>query len=341
MPTAAAVRLADLTTLRVGGPAARFVEATTDEQVIAEVRAADRHGTPLLVIGGGSNLVVADDGFPGTVLRISTAGVETDGDVVRAAAGEDWDAFVARMVADGRHGVETLAGIPGRVGATPVQNVGAYGAEIAQTLVRVLAFDRRADRVVSLSNEECGFSYRDSIFKASNRREGRDRHVVLAVHYSLPAAQESAPIRYAELARALDVELGGTAPLADVRDAVLALRRGKGMVLDPEDHDTWSAGSFFTNPIVPADRVPDGAPRFPADHGVKTSAAWLIENAGFPKGHGGGAARLSTKHTLALTNRGDATAGDVLRLAREIRDTVEARFGIRLQPEPAVVGATL
>jgi UDP-N-acetylmuramate dehydrogenase len=363
MPPPSAVRLADLTTLRIGGPAARFVDATTDEQIVEEVRAADRDGTPLLVIGSGSNLVVADDGFPGAVLRISTSGVETDGDVVRAAAGEDWDAFVARMVAEGRRGVETLAGIPGRVGATPVQNVGAYGAEIAQTLVRTLAFDRQTDRVVSLSNDDCGFSYRHSIFKASRSAGGTDRYVVLAVHYSLPEAAESAPIRYAELARTLGVELGDTAALPDVRDAVLALRRSKGMVLDPADHDTWSAGSFFTNPVVAADRVPDGAPRFPPDNrnadnrnpdgidgggvngggvnGVKTSAAWLIEHAGFPRGYGDGPARVSTKHTLALTNRGGATTADVLGLAREIRNAVEARFGISLEPEPVVVGASL
>ena len=301
----AAVRLADLTTLRVGGPAGEFVDASTDTEIIAVVRRADAHGTPLLIIGGGSNLVVADEGFAGTVLRISTAGVEVDADIVRAAAGEDWDAFVASMVAAGRAGVETLAGIPGRVGATPVQNVGAYGADVAQTLVQVLAFDRRADRVVTLTNEECGFSYRNSIFK------GDDRHVVLAVHYALPLATTSEPIRYAELARSLGVELGETAPLSDVRDAVLALRRSKGMVLDATDHDTWSAGSFFTNPILSAEQaanLPAEAPRFPAGDAVKTSAAWLIEHAGFAKGYGTGDARLSTKHTLALTNRGQASA---------------------------------
>ncbi|MDQ1701844.1 MAG: UDP-N-acetylmuramate dehydrogenase [Frankiaceae bacterium] len=330
--------MADVTTLRVGGSAARFVDATGDEEVLAEVRDADSHGRPLLVMGGGSNLIVGDDGFSGTVLRISTRGLEEDGDVVRAAAGEDWDGFVARMVAEGRSGVETLAGIPGRVGATPLQNVGAYGAEIAESLLQVLAFDRDGHRLVSLTNRQCGFSYRHSVFK------GSDRFVVLAVHFALPAARTSAPIRYAELARALGVEVGATAPLADVREAVLRLRRSKGMVLDAADHDTWSAGSFFTNPILTAEQaaaLPDGAPRFAADGGVKTSAAWLIEQAGFPKGYGAGPATLSTKHTLAVTNRGTATAADVLDLAREIREEVEKRFGIRLVPEPVVVGATL
>ncbi|MCU1676696.1 MAG: murB [Frankiales bacterium] len=332
------VRMSDVTTLRVGGPVDRFVDASTDEQVVEEIRAADRAGTPLLVMGGGSNLLVGDGGFPGTVVRIGTTGVETGGDIVRAAAGEDWNAFVDRMVEARRTGVETLAGIPGRVGATPVQNVGAYGAEIAQTLVRVLAFDRDADRVVTLSNAECGFAYRHSLFKTTNR------YVVLAVHFALPEADVSAPIRYAELARALGVDIGATAPLAAVRDVVLALRRSKGMVLDPADHDTWSAGSFFTNPILTAEqeaRLPADAPRFDSGAGVKTSAAWLIERAGFAKGHGDGPARLSTKHTLALTNRGRASAADVLALARDIRAAVESRFGVTLVAEPVVVGASL
>ncbi|MDQ1725864.1 MAG: UDP-N-acetylmuramate dehydrogenase [Frankiaceae bacterium] len=345
------VHLADLTTLRVGGPAARFIDATTDEAVLDAVRAADASGTPLLVVGGGSNLVVADEGFPGTVLRIGTTGIESDGDVVRAAAGEDWDGFVARMVDEGRAGVETLAGIPGRVGATPVQNVGAYGAEIAQTLLQVLAFDRRADRVVVLANEDCGFSYRHSVFK------GSDRYVVLTVHLSLPVAAQSCPIRYEELARRLGIEVGGSAPLADVRAAVLDLRRSKGMVLDAADHDTWSAGSFFTNPVLTPDQaaaLPAEAPRFAAgdrDRGshvardgdgdgqlVKTSAAWLIERAGFGKGYGTGDARLSTKHTLALTNRGHASTSDILALAYDIRKEIAVQFGITLAIEPVVVG---
>ncbi len=349
MPPLPPTRLADVTTLRVGGSAARFVDAIDDEEILAEIRDADSHGRPLLILGGGSNVVVTDDGFPGTVLRICTHGIEEDGDVVRAAAGEDWDAFVERMVADGRAGIETLAGIPGRVGASPVQNVGAYGTEVADTLLQVLAYDRDDHRLSSLTNRQCGFSYRHSVFKDT------DRYVVLAVHFALPVAAHSAPIRYAELAQALGVPVGGTAPLADVREAVLALRRSKGMVLDAADHDTWSAGSFFTNPILtpeqaaalPADapRFAADAPRFPAGAGagagVKTSAAWLIEQSGFAKGHGSGAASLSTKHPLALTNRGGATAADVLTLAREIRDEVDRRFGIRLVPEPVVVGDSL
>ena len=335
------MHLADVTTLRVGGPAVRFIDATTDASVIEVVRAADAAETPLLVIGGGSNLLVADHGFPGTVVRVCTTGIEVDGDIVRAAAGEDWDGFVARMVAAGRAGVETLAGIPGRVGATPVQNVGAYGADIAQTLVQVLAFDRQADRVVTLTNEQCGFSYRHSVFKGSGR------YVVLAVHLSLPVAAHSRPIRYAELARRLGIQLGDTAPLPEVRAAVLDLRREKGMVLDGADHDTWSAGSFFTNPILTPDQaemLPVAAPRFPAGmsgdgaDAVKTSAAWLIEHAGFGKGYGTGDARLSTKHSLALTNRGRATASELVALAYEIRKEVAVQFGITLAIEPVVVG---
>jgi UDP-N-acetylmuramate dehydrogenase len=338
MPPLPATRLSDVTTLRVGGSAARFIDAVDDDEILAEVRSADSHGRPLLVMGGGSNLIVSDDGFPGTVLRISTRGIEGDGDVVRAAAGEDWDDFVARMVAEGRSGVETLAGIPGRVGATPVQNVGAYGAEIADVLLQVLAFDRDEHRLVSLTNQRCAFSYRHSVFS------GTDRYVILAVHFALPVRALSAPIRYAELARALDVPVGGTAPLVHVREAVLALRRSKGMVLDAADHDTWSAGSFFTNPILTAEQaaaLPDAAPRFPAGDGVKTSAAWLIEQAGFSKGYGAGRATLSTKHTLAVTNRGDAQTADVLDLAREIRLEVDRRFGITLAAEPVVVGTSL
>ena len=338
MPTSAPVLLADLTTLRVGGPAATLVEATTEAEVVAAVRTADATSTPLLILGGGSNLLVSDDGFPGTVVRIQTTGVATEGELVRVAAGENWDRFVADMVSAGRTGVETLAGIPGLVGATPVQNVGAYGSDVAHTIVSVRAFDRSADEVVTLSNDDCGFAYRTSIFKHS------DRYVVLEVTYALPVSAESIPIRYAELARALGVEIGATAPLHDVRDAVLRLRRGKGMVLDDADHDTWSAGSFFTNPILTAAaaaELPEAAPRFAAAEGVKTSAAWLIEQAGFPKGYGTGAARLSTKHTLALTNRGGATAADVVALAREIRDAVRDRFGIELVPEPVFVGVEL
>jgi UDP-N-acetylmuramate dehydrogenase len=338
------VRLSELTTLRLGGPAGRLVEASTEDEVVEVVRA----GEPLLVLAGGSNLVVADEGFPGTVLRIATRGVARDGTTLEVAAGEPWDPLVAACVADGLAGVECLAGIPGSVGATPIQNVGAYGQEVAETIVGVRALDRARNTVQELAPEACGFTYRSSAFK---REPGR--WVVLAVRFALHASELSAPIRYAELARALDVELGERAPLARVRDAVLALRRRKGMVLDASDPDTVSAGSFFTNPILDAgafaalqaratDRLgPDvRPPSWPEDDGrVKTSAAWLIERAGFHRGQGDpDGIAISSKHTLALTNRGAGTTAQLLALAHEIADGVRDAFGVDLTPEPVLVG---
>lgn len=343
--------LAPLTTFRLGGPANRLVTATTDDEVITAVRAADDAGTPLLIIGGGSNLVISDKGFDGTALRIATTGFELAGTALTLAAGENWSDAVARTVAAGLAGVECLAGIPGSAGATPVQNVGAYGQEVATTITEVVAYDRRAGETVTLSNDECGFAYRDSRFK-----QHPDRFVVLRVRFALEdAGGLSAPLKYAETARALGVEVGDRVPLDIARKTVLALRAGKGMVLDPDDHDTWSAGSFFTNPILTEaehaaflervrDRLgPDTAPpAFPAGDGlVKTSAAWLIDRAGFTKGYGSGPARISTKHTLALTNRGEATTEDLLALAREVRDGVHAAFGITLVNEPVTVGVSL
>jgi len=340
--------LADLTTLRLGGPAARLLTAVDEDAIVAAVRAADAAGEPLLILAGGSNLVVADAGFPGTVLRIASRGVEEHGDRLVVAAGESWDPFVARCVAAGRPGVECLAGIPGSVGATPIQNVGAYGQEVAETIVGVRAYDRAAGALRELAGADCGFTYRSSAFK---RVPGR--WVVLAVTFALPRGDRSRPVRYAELARALGVAEGATAPLADVRDAVLALRRGKGMVLDPADPDTVSAGSFFTNPVLDADGFaalearavarlgPDArVPRFPqADGTVKTSAAWLIERAGFSRGHGDPATvAISGKHTLALTNRGAGTTAQLVALAREIAAGVHDAFGVALEPEPVFVG---
>jgi UDP-N-acetylmuramate dehydrogenase len=333
--------MADVTPLRVGGSAARFVDATDDEEVLAEVRDADSHGRPLLVMGSGSNLLVGDDGFPGTVLRISTRGLEEDGDVVRAAAGEDWDEFVARMVAEGRSGVETLAGIPGRVGATPVQNVGAYGQDVSETVVSVRAFDRSRDAVITLT--DCGFAYRSSRFKVE-----APQWVVLSVTYRLTRSAQSRPVRYAELAGALGIEVGGTAPLPDVRDAVLSLRRNKGMVLDPADPDTRSAGSFFTNPLLTRRQL-DAVrargvepPTYPERDGrVKVPAAWLIEQAGFSRGDFDGPAGISSKHALALVNRGGAHTEDLIRVARAVRDGVRAAFGVELVPEPVLVGVSL
>ena len=342
-----AERLADHTTLRLGGPASRFVTARTDDELVAAVRAADESGEPLLVLGGGSNLVVADEGFAGTVVRVATRGVSPDvegedavscgGVLVTVAAGEGWDDLVARAVSSGWIGVEALAGIPGSVGATPIQNVGAYGQEVAQTIASVRVWDRSLRGVRTFANADCGFGYRHSRFKADPQR-----HVVLSVTFQFRQGDLGAPLEYAELARALGVGRGERAPLADVREAVLRLRAGKGMVLDADDHDSWSAGSFFTNPFVDPAALPDGAPAWPQPDGtVKTSAAWLIEHAGFGKGHGSGPVGLSTKHTLALTNRGGASTADLLALARQVRDGVEARFGIRLVNEPVLVGCAL
>ncbi|GAA2447256.1 UDP-N-acetylmuramate dehydrogenase [Actinomadura vinacea] len=353
------VNLAGYTTLRLGGPARRFVEATTEAELVAAIRRADDEGEPVLVLGGGSNLVVSDDGFSGTVVRIGTRGVErSSGEggrtYVRVQAGEEWEPFVERCVEDGLAGVECLSGIPGRVGATPIQNVGAYGQDVSETIVQVRAYDRQARKVVSLDREACRFTYRHSAFK------GHDRYVVLEVTYELREAEESQPIAYGELARKLGVQPGATVPLKEARDAVLELRRVKGMVLDPADPDTRSAGSFFTNPILDAARLadlehrvaerlgPDTAfPRYPESPGpdgrprTKTSAAWLIDKAGFAKGHTLGPVRISGKHTLALTNPGGARTADLLALAREVRDGVRDAFGVELVNEPVFVGVEL
>jgi UDP-N-acetylmuramate dehydrogenase len=340
--------LKDHTTLRLGGPATAWVEARTEGEVVDAVSRLDADDEPALVLAGGSNVVVADEGFAGTVVKVATSGVTADSDdpddlaclgavTVTVAAGESWDALVARSVDAGWVGFEALSGIPGSVGATPIQNVGAYGQEVSETIARVRVWDRVLRGFRTFAASECGFGYRTSRFKADP-----GRHVVLDVTFLLKQGTLGAPVRYAELASTLGIELGERAPLADVRAAVLKLRSGKGMVLDPDDHDTWSAGSFFTNPVVAADDVPEGAPAWPQPDGlVKTSAAWLIERAGFRKGHGSGRVSLSTKHTLALTNRGSGTTDELLDLAREIRDGVETRFGIRLVNEPVLVNCTL
>ncbi len=345
--------LAPHTTLRLGGPARSLLDATEETTLIEAVSHADAAGDPLLLLGGGSNVVIADAGFDGTVVLVRTRGIQqTDGGgevVVTAAAGEDWEAFVAHCVNLELAGVECLAGIPGRVGATPIQNVGAYGQDVAQTVVGVRAYDRRARDTVALTAADCAFSYRHSRFK-----DDPGRFVILDVSFALHPASVSRPLRYVELARTLGVPVGAGAPLAQVRDAVLRLRSGKGMVLDPADHDTWSAGSFFTNPILPApafavldarvrERLGPEArlPRYPEPDGrVKTSAAWLVERAGFPKGHPGpyAPASISTKHTLALTNRGRARTAHLVDLAREVAGGVHGAFGVSLVPEPVFVG---
>lgn len=337
-------RLAPYTTLHVGGPARQIVVGADEDQIVDAVRSADAAGDPLLILGGGSNVVIADEGFPGTVVLIRSRGVDIadgcgSGHVI-AEAGEEWDALVERCVAEGLAGIECLSGIPGSVGATPIQNVGAYGQEVADVVSRVRLWDRQTGEIRELTAGQCGFAYRDSVFK---RRPGR--YVILSVAFRLDRTGASRPIAYPELARRLGVGVGDSAPLTEVRDAVLSLRRSKGMVLDESDHDTWSAGSFFTNPVVDeavADALPDEAPRFHAAGGVKVSAAWLIDNAGFAKGFGSpGPVSLSTKHTLALTNRGQATSAELVALARQIRDGVRTAFGITLVAEPVFVGTTL
>jgi UDP-N-acetylmuramate dehydrogenase len=331
--------LSSLTTLRLGGEPARMVEARSEGELAELVRSAYE---PLLVLAGGSNVVVADGGFPGTVVRVLTRGVERDGERLEVQAGEPWDELVARCVGDGLQGFECLSGIPGSTGATPIQNVGAYGQEVSETVESVRVLDRASGQILELPADRCGFRYRTSIFKH------RDRHVVLAVTFRMRESAVSGPLRYAELARRLDVPVGGSAPLADVREAVLGLRRGKGMVIDPADPDSVSAGSFFTNPILePEDFARLSAqagdagspPAFPEPDGrIKTSAAWLIERAGFPRGYGDGRVGISTKHTLALVNRGGATTAELMALAREIAGGVHARFGVSLAPEPVLVG---
>lgn len=329
------------TTLRLGGPASRIVRTEGAAEVVEAVAGADRAGERVLLVGGGSNLVVADAGFDGTAVLVAGQGVrhERDGDrvLLTVEAGVDWDELVAGTVADGLGGLECLSGIPGRTGATPVQNVGAYGVEVADLLVDVDLYDRRTGTVREhVPASDLGLAYRTSILK------GSDDAIVLRVRFALQADGRSAPIRYGELARTLGVEPETRTDPAAVREAVLALRRGKGMVLDADDHDTWSAGSFFTNPILPVDRAPrvDGLAAWPAGEGrVKLSAAGLIQNAGFGRGHAGpgGRVSLSTRHVLALTHRGGGTTADLLALAREVQGGVAERFGVTLHPEPVLV----
>jgi len=362
--------LADLTTLRVGGPARDLVEPSSDDEMIEAVRVADSAGTPVLILGGGSNVLIGDQGFDGLVIRDARRDVDAHvslenhgacgGLSITAAAGVPWDALVERAVKSKWSGFEALSGIPGSTGATPVQNVGAYGADVSEIVSEVRTWDRATGSVRTLPLMGIGFSYRNSLLKRSMHGGADDgavwapspRYVVLSVTFHTRMASLSAPVRYAQLAGALGVEQGARVPITDVRDTVMALRHSKGMVLDDADHDTWSAGSFFTNPIVDASAaaaLPEDAPRFPpgpgsAEGAVKTSAAWLIEHAGFGKGFAVSAdarASLSTKHTLALTNRGDARAEDVLALARAVRDGVRRSFGIELVPEPVMVGTQL
>jgi UDP-N-acetylmuramate dehydrogenase len=339
--------LAPLTTLGLGGPATTLVTAASSAELVEAVRAADAGGEPLLVLAGGSNVVIGDEGFAGTVVLVRSTGVRTTryGEQidVEVEAGQVWDDLVAQAVVEGWSGLECLSGIPGSTGATPIQNVGAYGEEVAETLVAVSVYDRTAGAVVTLPAAECGFAYRHSKFKET------DRYVVLSVRFRLIPGLVSRPLRYGELTRVLGVQAGGVAPLGDVRDAVLRLRHGKGMVLDPDDADTRSVGSFFTNPVLSAAefdavaaRTAEAPPRWDQpDDQVKTSAAWLIERAGFPRGYGRDGVAISSKHTLALTNRGSGTTKALLELAREVVSGVHDAFGVTLVPEPRLIGVSL
>lgn len=362
-------QLADYTTLGLGGPAKTFVIASSEAELATAVRDADAAGEPVLLLGGGSNLVIADDGFDGTVIRVATRGLrfekvpdpaDASSSVadVTVAAGEPWDEVVAATVDAGLAGLECLSGIPGSTGATPIQNVGAYGQEVAEVITRVRVIDRRTGEALDMPNGSCRFSYRNSLFKSGEP----GRYVVTEVSFRLHADRLSRPVRYAELASGLGIEMGERAAVAKIRSVVLGIRGRKGMVLDPGDPDTRSAGSFFTNPVISAADFarletaawssgwPSGkpVPHFPVPDSeggeglVKVPAAWLIEHAGFAKGYGApGPARVSSKHTLALVNAGSATTGDLLALAREIIAGVRDAFGVTLTPEPTLVGVTL
>jgi len=345
------IELAPLTTLKLGGPAERLVRVSDTAELVTLVKAADAEQEPLFFLAGGSNVVIADQGVPGTTVWIQTKGVEEneldDGRVsLTAAAGESWDDLVSRTVDSGLAGIECLSGIPGSVGATPIQNVGAYGQEVSSTIASILVLDRQTGEVGTLTPEDCGFGYRSSRFK------GDSRFLVLAVEFSLSPSDLSAPVAYDQLAGALGVEVGERVPLSVARETVLDLRRSKSMVVDPADPESVSAGSFFTNPLLTiADMADlkaraeellgpdDQPPSYPAPEGLaKTSAAWLIERAGFSRGFGDGAIGLSRNHTLAIVNRGGGTTAELTTFAHGIADRVNDVFGVALRPEPVFVG---
>lgn len=349
--------LAPLTTLRVGPTARRLITCTTSEQVIATLRRLDETAGgrgPVLVFAGGSNLVLSDTRTDLTAVRLANDGITVEGNLVRAQAGAVWDDVVVTAIEHGLGGLECLSGIPGSAGATPVQNVGAYGAEVSDAITRVRLLDRRSGEVRWVPGHELGFGYRTSALKRAGGGFATPS-VVLEVEFALDASGRSAPLRYGELAAALNVGVGERSDPRAVREAVLALRARKGMVLDAADHDTWSVGSFFTNPVVTphvyqglAAKTGGPVPNYPAPDGVKLAAGWLVERAGFTKGYPEPgpdglerACRLSTKHALALTNRGGASTEDVIALARTVRDGVQAVFGITLIPEPVLLGCSL
>ncbi len=333
---------ADLTTMRVGGPIGRLEIAASTAHATELLRALDSAGDQVLVVGGGSNLVVGDTGWEGTVVKMASAGFDIDGELVTSAAGVEWDDLVDAVVADGLAGIEALSGIPGSVGGTPVQNVGAYGALISDVLESLLVYDRQLGETQRWGPERCGFgSHRQSVFKHS------DRWIVLEVTLRLRRVAQSQPVDRPEIAERLGIPIGGSASIVDLRGAVLTQRRSRAMVLDPDDHDTWSVGSFFINPVlaeVPQRVLDAGCPSQPDILGTKLHAAWLIERAGFGKGYGAGwgngTVALSTRHTLAVTNRGGATTGDIMKFASHIRDGVAAAFDVRLNPECHLVNCS-
>ena len=337
-------QLSSFTTLRVGGPARKIIHAHSEAELIEFVKAADSAKEPILILGGGSNLLISDAGFAGTVIRVESKGNALDydacsGGMIEVSAGEDWDKFVEISIEKGFADLESLSGIPGTVGGAPIQNIGAYGHEVSETIARVKTYDRSKGKVKTFTNTECKFSYRNSIFK-----EQPGRYVILTVTFQLRKGAQSLPITYAELAKQLSVNIGDQVEVAKVREAVLKLRASKGMLINLEN-EIYSAGSFFVNPILSksaADQLPADAPRWPQNDGkVKTSAAWLMEHSGVVKGEKLAGAQISDKHVLALTNSGDATAEDIVELAKKARKKVYEKFGIKLEAEVQLVGVNL
>jgi len=335
--------LSKYTSFRVGGPATKIVQVSTEAEIIAAIEEAG--DSPILIMGGGTNVLIADKGFDGTVIRISNNSVQAEVDACSGAtltigAGEDWDTFVQTTIDRGFAGLETLSGIPGTVGAAPIQNIGAYGHEVSEFITRVRTYDRQEKALKTFTNSECEFSYRNSYFKAHP-----GRYVVIEVQFQIRRGEFSDPITYVELSKKLGIEPGDKASVIATRAAVLELRASKGMLLKNDDNDSWSAGSFFTNPIISqqaADQLPNAAPKWPLIDGrVKVSAAWLIENAGIHKGDELGGARISTKHVLALSNSGNATAADIAELAKRARNQVKEVFGITLEAEVNLVGVEI
>jgi UDP-N-acetylmuramate dehydrogenase len=337
-------QLSSFTTLRVGGPARKIVHAHSEAELIEFVKAADSAKEPILILGGGSNLLISDAGFAGTVIRVESKGNALDydacsGGMIEVSAGEDWDKFVEISIEKGFADLESLSGIPGTVGGAPIQNIGAYGHEVSETIARVKTYDRSKGEVKTFTNAECKFSYRNSIFK-----EQPGKYVILTVTFQLRKGAQSLPIAYAELAKQLSVNIGDQVEVTKVRQAVLKLRASKGMLINLEN-EINSAGSFFVNPILSksaADKLPADAPRWPQNDGkVKTSAAWLMEHSGVVKGEKLAGAQISNKHVLALTNSGDATAEDIIELAKRARKKVYEKFGIKLEAEVQLVGVNL